>query len=212
MAYTEEQLVKQRAANARYRATHLEQDRARCRASALAWNAANVGRKRAYEKARREANPAAHNAATLAWAKANPEKVRQHNARYQAANPERVKQNQLAAGRRWAQAHPEAVAAKASRRRAAKRHVGEKFTAAQRQRVKAQFRNKCFNCGATTGLHLDHHIPLSAGQPLAYGNAVLLCATCNPRKGNKLPETFYTHEQLRTLTALLAEQRSWGMK
>ena len=59
-----------------------------------------------------------------------------------------------------------------------------------------KFDNKCYKCNSTNRLSIDHHYPLSRGNPLSIGNAVLLCASCNSRKGNKLPENFYSPLEL----------------
>jgi len=61
------------------------------------------------------------------------------------------------------------------------------------------FGNSCFNCGSTSKLCLDHHYPLSKGYKLTKSNAVILCNICNSSKGAKLPEDFYTEEQLNEL-------------
>lgn len=87
--------------------------------------------------------------------------------------------------------------------------VEEAFTPAMKARVKKQFNNRCFLCPATRKLHIDHHLPLSAGHALDYGNAVLLCCSHNAKKGTKMPEDFYTPEQLRILSQMLAVQRMW---
>ena len=63
-----------------------------------------------------------------------------------------------------------------------------------------RFKNRCFNCEATENLELDHHLPLSRGYPLKCedigSNTVVLCKACNRRKGDKLPEDFYSAEKL----------------
>lgn len=65
------------------------------------------------------------------------------------------------------------------------------------------FENKCFNCGSKKDLTVDHHYPLEKGYSLKNFdgtlNAVLLCKKCNQKKSNKLPEKFYTKEQLKIL-------------
>jgi 5-methylcytosine-specific restriction endonuclease McrA len=62
-----------------------------------------------------------------------------------------------------------------------------------------KFRNQCFNCNSKNKLELDHHYPLSMGFALSINNAVLLCKSCNSSKNNKLPESFYSPEQLTDL-------------
>lgn len=62
-----------------------------------------------------------------------------------------------------------------------------------------KFGNKCYNCDSKNKLELDHHYPLSMGFALSINNAVLLCKSCNSSKNNKLPEFFYSPEQLTDL-------------
>ncbi len=49
----------------------------------------------------------------------------------------------------------------------------------------------CVVCGSKNNLSIDHVLPLSKGNGLYPGNAVILCISCNSRKGakslNKLP-------------------------
>lgn len=80
-----------------------------------------------------------------------------------------------------------------------------------KRRIRKQFGYRCFLCGATRPLHLDHHKPLCLGNPLVYGNVVILCAKCNYAKGTKPPEIFYTKEALAGVEALLAEQKTWAV-
>lgn len=90
--------------------------------------------------------------------------------------------------------------------------VVEIFTPYQRGRIRKQFGRKCFRCGKAKRLCIDHNLPLCAGNALDYGNAVVLCRSCNAKKGTKLPTEFYTPAELRRLETYLAEQRSWLSK
>jgi len=65
-----------------------------------------------------------------------------------------------------------------------------------------QFNNKCFRCGSDIKLNIDHHYPLSKGNPLTRNNAVLLCRKCNNLKYNKDPEEFYSFLQILELTII----------
>lgn len=85
------------------------------------------------------------------------------------------------------------------RRRERKRNLCESFTIKDYKYVIRQFNNKCFNCGSTKNPCIDHHYPLSHGNALTVDNAVLLCRSCNTKKGNKHPEQFYTMNQLNIL-------------
>jgi 5-methylcytosine-specific restriction endonuclease McrA len=77
------------------------------------------------------------------------------------------------------------------KRRAIKIQINENYTHEHEKITCSAFGNKCVNCGKKTGLAIDHHRPISKGNPLTLSNAVLLCSHCNSSKGNKNPEEFY---------------------
>lgn len=64
------------------------------------------------------------------------------------------------------------------------------------------FNNKCFKCGSTEKLTIDHHMPLSLNEGLSRSNAVILCKSCNCKKHKKLPQDFYTSKELYDLSLL----------
>lgn len=68
------------------------------------------------------------------------------------------------------------------------------------------FENRCFKCGTTYQLVIDHHIPQAVGGKLVSGNLVALCRACNGKKHALLPESFYSLEALETLMTLFAKQ------
>ncbi|TXH17368.1 MAG: HNH endonuclease [Gammaproteobacteria bacterium] len=70
------------------------------------------------------------------------------------------------------------------------------------------FGNRCFKCGSTHSLEIDHHIPIVLGGHLVPGNLVALCSRCNNRKLDRPPEAFYSTEELERLQPLLADQSS----
>lgn len=52
----------------------------------------------------------------------------------------------------------------------------------------------CQYCGSTkSGLTVDHVIPRSRGGKSVWENIVAACATCNRRKGNRLPKEIHMH-------------------
>jgi 5-methylcytosine-specific restriction endonuclease McrA len=52
----------------------------------------------------------------------------------------------------------------------------------------------CQYCGSTkSGLTVDHVIPRSRGGKSVWENIVVACATCNRRKGNRLPREIHMH-------------------
>lgn len=46
------------------------------------------------------------------------------------------------------------------------------------------------------GLERDHHVPISLGGRLTPGNIGVLCTSCNSRKKEKSPQSFYTAAEL----------------
>lgn len=97
--------------------------------------------------------------------------------------------------KQWKKNNPERYKAlqrkSSSKRRALKYKVKENFTIKQDAFVFSKFNHKCFNCGSTEKLHIDHHRPLSKWNKLTIYNAVILCEHCNTSKGAKDPEDFY---------------------
>ncbi len=75
-----------------------------------------------------------------------------------------------------------------------------------RNKLWALFQDRCFRCGSTHMLELDHHIPQSLGGRLVAGNLVLLCSQCNLYRKDKHPEEFYTPQQLSQLKKIFQAQ------
>lgn len=71
----------------------------------------------------------------------------------------------------------------------------------------ALFDNKCFKCGSTERLDIDHHIPIKLGGHLVPGNLVALCKLCNNNKHDRLPDEFYAPDELKALEPLLVKER-----
>ena len=147
------------------------------------------------------------NARDRNWRKKNPEKQAQACKTWRLANPEKS----LEAHRTWQRNHYAHVLAYNAARRAKRSGVGEHFSADQVQQVLEQFGARCFKCGNTETLSIDHHMPLVLGHALEFGNAVVLCRKCNSRKKDKLPEKFYTTDEFARVSALLEEQKLWGV-
>jgi 5-methylcytosine-specific restriction endonuclease McrA len=209
-------LEERREYHRQYYRTHAETIKART----YIWACAHPDSVKAAIRRWRKANPDKTRAATSRYRQNHPEKAREAVDSYQKANTALIKLRQQelhkknpekrrAIDRKYQISHPDIFRAKSSRRRAKKRGVKEFFTAEQRQKVMLQFGYSCFSCGYKESPCLDHHLPLSAGHPLEFGNAVILCRSCNAKKRNKLPSEFYTPEQLIRLNTLLEEQRGW---
>ncbi|HEY7091072.1 MAG TPA: HNH endonuclease [Tepidisphaeraceae bacterium] len=80
----------------------------------------------------------------------------------------------------------------------AARHVEEHFgiplevdavqpSRALRDRIIHLYGARCFGCGTTDGLHIDHIIPRSRGGTAAFRNVQPLCSDCGQRKANVMP-------------------------
>lgn len=104
--------------------------------------------------------------------------------------------------RNWKKRHPEQARKDTRKRKAIKKQVKENYSIEDEKYTRKLFENKCFKCSSTKDLYIDHNYPLSKGFPLTKNNAVLLCIKCNSAKNNKLPEEFYTQEQLNKLSTL----------
>ena len=73
------------------------------------------------------------------------------------------------------------------------------FSPRDARSVYQRFSSKCFRCGSTYELQIDHHMPLSRGYGLQRDNAVLLCRSCNSAKSDIHPADFYTQGELNGL-------------
>ena len=99
------------------------------------------------------------------------------------------------------------------KRRAKKLLLKENFTAQQETFVIKSFNNECYNCKSTERLHVDHHNPLSKGNPLTISNAAILCKSCNSSKNNKDPIDFYSWEKwIEVELKLIVNDFNWEIK
>ncbi len=80
-----------------------------------------------------------------------------------------------------------------------RRDPATSLTVADISVVLEKFNNTCFNCGSYEDICIDHHRPLAKGFSLSLENAVVLCKRCNSSKCDKMPDEFYTPEQLMEL-------------
>jgi len=131
------------------------------------------------------------------WVRLNYDKVVRANNLWAKNNPDKKRFIK----KRSEQKHPEARRARERRRRTRKRGVGENSSI--KAVTKKAFQNKCANCGSEKNLSIDHHFPLCKNNPLTLQNAVVLCISCNSRKGIKDPGDFYTQERLEYVEKIL---------
>jgi len=138
------------------------------------------------------------------WRKNNPEKVKESNdnyrkdpenlkklyaydAKYRAENKDHIYAKQ----KEWHENNPDKVREKTRKRRALKAKLKENYTIKCETITYKAFNNRCFNCKLYSNLCIDHHRPLSKGNPLTLNNAVVLCKSCNSSKGDQDPKEFY---------------------
>ena len=79
------------------------------------------------------------------------------------------------------------------------RYSKEIFNGDDLLKVYERFDWRCFDCGSTTKLCVDHHYPRHGGSILSHANAVILCGSCNASKCSKQPSNYYTQAQLNRL-------------
>lgn len=133
------------------------------------WRAANPGRQSALARKWREANPAADREAKRRWRAAHPARERELERVWRAANIEKVREYK----RKYQQL----------RRAALKTSVTNAPTAKQLRDLLAQ---PCYYCGGIA-TQIDHYTPLARGGTHTIENLRPACASCNHRKGAKLP-------------------------
>lgn len=81
--------------------------------------------------------------------------------------------------------------------------VVEAIKVAKKRQLWNIFDGRCFRCGSTGPLDMDHHVPQHLGGRLVAGNVVLLCTPCNSVKRTAHPFTFYSPPQLAALAPKL---------
>ena len=129
----------------------------------------------------------------------NPENKVAYDKKYFKENKEEINKRVS----EWAKNNRDKRRSYARKRRAKKLAINENYTIEDEAYTRALFGYRCANCGCTETHSIDHHFPLERGNALTRGNAVLLCVSCNCKKGIKPPEDFYSREKLNYITDIL---------
>ncbi len=133
------------------------------------------------------------------WSIKNPERKLELGKMWRANNPEKVKISR----QKWENNNKEYCWDKTRKRRALQNNVEENYNESDKIYTVELFDERCFNCGSSDKICIDHHRPLSKGNPLSRTNAVCLCLWCNSSKGSKDPEDFYSDEKFKLIEELL---------
>lgn len=156
---------------------------------ALAWNKANPERAREINLKWKEANP---DYSATRWARMTPEEretARLQVSEWRENNREQYNDN----SKRWRRENPEKIAAIDRNKRAKRKSAEGKHTAADVQKLIANQKNKCAECGKSllvTGYHVDHIMPLVLGGTNWPWNLQILCPACNLEKHATDPFVF----------------------
>jgi 5-methylcytosine-specific restriction endonuclease McrA len=129
------------------------------------------------------------------------EVARFDKAKYRQLNAKKIN----AYHKKYRQDNPEKILAKNRKRKALKRKLDQNYSEYDSNITKQAFNCKCVNCNSSNNLTIDHHFPLSKGNPLSLSNAVVLCRSCNSSKGAKSPEDFYTTKILKKINKILSK-------
>lgn len=97
---------------------------------------------------------------------------------------QRTRQQRIAYSLQWAKDNPER-AALTSRLKKQRRRAAGVFTAADWERIQAQYGHQCLACGSSGPLTIDHVIPVSKGGENTAANVQPLCGPCNSSKAAK---------------------------
>lgn len=172
-----------------YRAAYYQANRERIREVSAAYRLAN--RDKVLEAKARwyRANKERWKEYGRTYSEAHPEQAKARYTAYRQANPEKVQARSAA----WQAAHPEARATYRSRRRARKAGNGGSHTTEQRRIKFEELGNRCFYCGISGKMTVDHQTPLSRGGTDNIDNLVPACGSCNRRKGTKTQDEFLDH-------------------
>jgi 5-methylcytosine-specific restriction endonuclease McrA len=111
-------------------------------------------------------NSEMHYSSCKKWSRKNPEKVREKDCMWKKRNPEKIRA-QGARKRNWCN-----------------EPIPPDF----------QLSDRCFNCGSTENLTLEHLTPVSKGGSNDLSNLATLCRTCNSSKGSKTIEEFTKYQ------------------
>lgn len=168
--------------------------------------------RREYDKQRRKQNKEKRYEQYKKWKENNIEKVRELNERSRKKRKNTPKAIAKAKRAYWNNKEKNRIrhalynknnkdlrASYSIKRRQMKKKIFESLSKKTIQEIYLKFNYKCYVCNNKNDLCLDHHYPLKLGNPLTVNNGVILCKSCNSIKRDRLPESFYSPEQLTDL-------------
>lgn len=164
----------------------------------------NLADAKVYRKSYHLSHRKEHNAKRKQYRINNKQKELARARKYRKDNKERISVWK----REYRKTHQSAIKEYKRKRRALKSLVSEHFTAADEKYILDLFHHRCFICGSTDDITIDHVYPLSAGFALTRQNACVLCKYHNCVKSNKMPEDFYSTKILKILLKMLGATSS----
>lgn len=172
-----------------YYAAYYKAHAEKYRDAAKARNALDPSRKKASDKAWREANVERKRAASAAYYAANIDRAKALMAERRKNNPNEARDRT----RRWVLDNPEKTRVHQINRRALKRNNGGKLSSDIASRLMVLQQGKCACCRTDlrkSKYHLDHIEPLAKGGMHDDSNIQLLCPQCNMTKHTSDPVKF----------------------
>ncbi len=166
-------------------------------------------KRRAYSREYRKVNHDELIAYTAEYRRTHPEEIAIRNAAQYNANIEQRREYR----KLYRALKPEIGRANDRKRRARARGVKECFGSKESAFVRAHWNNECAICGKTRDeegrtLAIDHWYPLSKGYALTIKNAVLMCHSCNARKGDQYPISRFDYQTINRIEQALDMQNS----
>lgn len=146
-----------------------------------------------------------------AYREKSPDAARASNRKWYHQNREREKKKRQIYGYRNRDKHK--VRSRARRDRAAFAPALYPCNTPSIQSRVSLFDFACAYCGAKGTLHIDHFLPLSAGNALTLGNAVPACRSCNASKRASDPhdwyrrQPFYCHKRWAKILRVLGKHK-----
>jgi 5-methylcytosine-specific restriction endonuclease McrA len=167
----------------------------RAKESVRKWVEDNPEKKKQSDRNWRKNNPEKSKGYGKKWREDHTEEEKERHRQYAKNNPEKIKEK----NKRYSIKNPIKLLLKAIKLREKRFNIESVITEQDLVDIRDKFEHKCFVCGDAEDLCYDHFYPTKHKVSLNKDNCVLLCNSCNGKKGNKNPETFFSKRQMKKL-------------